>query len=140
LRVELQTQGIVVQTGLTRPLPLALGHSGQLQQVILNLLRNAADAMGSVTCRARILTVKSTVYDPDGVLVSVEDSGTGIDPKHIDRIFDSFFTTKSEGLGMGLSICRSIIEAHDGRLWASSGLDHGSVFNVQLPAFRPEVK
>jgi PAS domain S-box-containing protein len=140
LRVELQTQGIVVQTGLTRPLPLALGHSGQLQQVILNLLRNAADAMGSVTCRARILTVKSTVYDPDGVLVSVEDSGTGIDPKHIDRIFDSFFTTKSEGLGMGLSICRSIIEAHDGRLWASSGVDHGSVFNVQLPAFRPEVK
>jgi two-component system sensor kinase FixL len=96
--------------------------------------------LGSVTCRARILTVKSTVYDPDGVLVSVEDSGTGIDPKHIDRIFDSFFTTKSEGLGMGLSICRSIIEAHDGRLWASSGLDHGSVFNVQLPAFRPEVK
>jgi signal transduction histidine kinase len=67
-------------------------------------------------------------------LVSVEDSGSGIDPKDIDRIFDSFFTTKSQGMGMGLSICRSIIEAHGGRLWASSGIDHGSVLNVQLPA------
>ena len=70
----------------------------------------------------------------DGVLVSVEDSGPGIDPANIDRIFEPFFTTKSDGMGMGLAICRSIIEAHGGRLWASSGVDHGSVFSILLPA------
>jgi signal transduction histidine kinase len=92
--------------------------------------------MDSVSGRARVLRVQSTVHDHDDVLVSVEDSGTGVDPKDIDRIFDSFFTTKSQGMGMGLSICRSIIEAHGGRLWASPGLDNGAVFNVQLPAVR----
>ena len=90
--------------------------------------------------RARVLTVKSTIHDPDKVLMSVEDSGTGIDPKDINKIFESFFTTKSQGMGMGLSICRSIIEAHDGRLWATAGIDHGSVFYVQLPAFSPGVQ
>lgn len=134
---ELQTQGIRVQSGLTRPLPLVLGHNGQLQQVILNMVRNAADAMDSVSDRARVLRIKTAIHDPDGVLLSVEDSGTGIAPEDIDRIFESFFTTKSQGMGMGLSICRSIIEAHDGRLWASSGVDHGSVFNIILPAIRP---
>jgi signal transduction histidine kinase len=130
-----------IQTGLTEPLPLVLGHHGQLQQVILNLVRNAADAMESVSVRPRMLTVNSAVDDSDGVLVTVEDSGKGIDPENIDRIFGAFFTTKSEGLGMGLSICRSIIEDHHrGRLWASPDVNHGSVFNVQLPAFRPEVK
>jgi signal transduction histidine kinase len=135
LRGELQRQRIVVQTEL-RPLPLVRGHTGQLQQVILNLVRNAADAMYSVSGRPRVLRVQSTVHDHDDVLVSVEDSGPGIDPKDIDHIFDSFFTTKSQGMGMGLSISRSIIEAHGGRLWALPGLDHGAVFNVQLPAVR----
>ena len=137
---ELETQGILVQSGLTRPLPLVLGHSGQLQQVILNLVRNAADAMHAVSGRARVLRVKTAIHNPDGVLLSVEDSGTGIAPEDIDRIFELFFTTKSQGMGMGLSICRSIIEAHDGRLWASSGVDHGSVFNIVLPAARPEIE
>jgi signal transduction histidine kinase len=68
------------------------------------------------------------------VLVSIEDSGMGIDPKNTDRIFEAFFTTKSESMGMGLAICRSLIEAHDGRIWASSDIDHGSVFNILLPA------
>jgi signal transduction histidine kinase len=77
--------------------------------------------------------VKSAIHDPDGVLVSVEDAGTGIDPKDIDRIFESFFTTKAEGMGMGLSICRSIIEAHDGRLWATANVGRGAVFNILLP-------
>lgn len=134
LRGDLQTQGIVVQAGLSTQLPLVRGDSGQLQQVIFNLVRNAADAMDSVSGRARILRVKSAIHDPDGVLVSVEDSGTGIDPKDIDRIFDSFFTTKSQGMGMGLSICRSTVEAHGGRIWASSGIHHGSILKVQLPA------
>jgi len=135
VRAELQTEGIVLQSGLTTPLPLVHGHSGQFQQVILNLVRNAADAMAdNVSARARVLRVKSAIQDSDCVLVSVEDSGSGIDPKDIDRIFDSLFTTKSQGMGMGLSICRSIIEAHGGRLWASSRIDHGSVLNIQLPA------
>jgi signal transduction histidine kinase len=137
---EMQTQGIFVQTGLARPLPLVLGQGGQLQQVILNLVRNAADAMDSVTDRPRVLSVRSGIHDPDGVLVSIEDSGTGIDPKDIGRIFEAFFTTKTQGMGMGLSICRTIIEAHGGRLWASPGAHCGSIFNVRLPIFRPEVR
>jgi signal transduction histidine kinase len=137
---ELQTQEILVQTGLTKPLPLVLGHDGQLQQVILNLVRNAADAMESVSGGTRVLRVKSAILGSERVLVSVEDSGAGIDPKDIERIFEPFFTTKTQGMGMGLSICRSIIEAHGGRLWASSGIDCGSVFNVQLPGFRPGVR
>jgi len=136
LREELQMRRILVQTQLASPLPLVLGQSGQLQQVIWNLVRNAADAMDSVTGRARVLTVKTAIHNPDGVLLSVEDSGTGIDPKNTDRIFETFFTTKSQGMGMGLSICRSIIEAHDGKLWASSGVENGSVFNILLPAVR----
>jgi signal transduction histidine kinase len=136
LRGEFQRQGIVVQTNLTRPFPLVLGHSGQLQQVILNLVKNGAEAMDTVSGRERALRVKSSIHESDGVLVSVEDSGIGIDPKNVDNIFDSFFTTKPQGMGMGLSISRSIIEAHQGRLWASSGVDHGSVFNIYLPAVR----
>ncbi|MGB9045024.1 MAG: ATP-binding protein [Pseudolabrys sp.] len=111
-----------------------------MQQVILNLVRNAADAMDSVSRRARVLTIKTAIHDPDSVLLSVEASGAGIAPEDIDRIFESFFTMKSQGMGMGLSICRSIIEAHDGRLWASSSVDHGSVFNIVLPAPRPEIE
>ena len=127
---ELQAQGIVVETDLSGTLPLVPGHRGQLQQVILNLVTNAADAMESVPDRSRTLRIKSVVQGANSVLVSIADSGTGINPRDIDRIFESFFTTKSKGMGMGLSICRSIIEAHDGRLWASSDLGHGSVFNI----------
>ncbi len=136
VREELQTQGIRVQVQLTSPLPLVLGQSGQLQQVILNLVRNAAEAMDSVSARARVLRVKTAIHNPDGVWVSVEDSGEGIDPKNIDHIFEAFFSTKFQGMGMGLSVCRSIIEAHDGKLWASSGVGNGSVFNILLPALK----
>jgi signal transduction histidine kinase len=110
----------------------------QLQQVVINLIINAIEAMSSVVGRARIVRIKSELYESDGLLVSVEDSGSGIDPEKMERIFNPFFTTKAHGLGIGLSICRSIIEAHDGRLWASSGIDHGSVFNITLPAITPE--
>jgi signal transduction histidine kinase len=140
LRAELQRQGVDVQTGLTTPLPPLLGHTGQLHQVFMNLVKNAAEAMESVSDRARILSVKSEFREADGVVVSVEDTGTGIDPKHIDHIFDSFFTTKPEGMGMGLSVCRSIIEAHGGRLSASNGAVHGSIFSVKFPASRPGAK
>jgi C4-dicarboxylate-specific signal transduction histidine kinase len=134
---ELQANQVSVQTELAGNLPDVRGNRVQLQQVILNLIRNAIEAMSSVTNRARVLRVSSAIHEPDSVLVSVEDSGTGIDAKDSDRIFDSFFTTKPQGTGMGLSICRSIIEGHRGRLWASSGTDHGAVLNVLLPAGRP---
>jgi signal transduction histidine kinase len=138
VRVELEAKGIVVQTGLTQPLPRVLGDGGQLQQVVLNLVRNAAEAMDGVHGRSRLLLrVESAIYDSENVLVAVEDTGPGIDPKHMDRIFDSFFTTKSQGMGMGLSICRSIVESHGGRLWVSSDERRGCVFSVKLPTYRP---
>ena len=136
MRVELERKSIVVQTELTRPLPLVIGNGGQLRQVFSNLVRNAAEAMDSVSPQARVLRVKTAIRDSEGVLVSIEDSGTGVNPEDLDRIFEAFFTTKSEGMGMGLAICRSIIEAHDGRLWASSGVHQGAVFNVLLPTLR----
>jgi signal transduction histidine kinase len=129
----MQPQHIIVRTNLDPQLPPVQGHRGELQQVILNLVRNAADAMKDITYRPRVLTVKSEVQPPNEVLVSVADSGTGIDPKDVDRIFNAFFTTKSNGMGMGLSICKSIIDDHGGRLWATPDLKYGSVFNISLP-------
>jgi signal transduction histidine kinase len=133
LRLELQAREVVVENGLSTPLPLVPGHRGQLQQVMVNLIRNAVEAMDANSDRPPVLTVKSTALGSDDVLLSVEDSGTGFDPKDVERIFDALFTTKKQGMGMGLSICRSIINAHDGRLWASSVPNRGSIFNVQLP-------
>jgi len=97
---------------------------------------------GQERCRSNGLNAAARSA-PEGenrnVLASIEDTGMGIDPKNIDRIFDAFFTTKSEGMGVGLAICRSLIEAHGGRLWASSDVDHGSVFNILLPASDPDL-
>ncbi len=130
---ELQSHQIIVRTELADDLPLVLADRVQLQQVILNLTTNAIDAMSSVAGRSRVLRLRSEIQEPHGVLVSVEDSGFGIDPKNVDRIFETFFTTKSSGMGMGLAICRSIIEAHHGRLWASAGTPYGSAFQFTLP-------
>jgi len=94
---------------------------------------NGVDAMSWVTGQERRLTVKSEIHDMKEVRIAVEDSGTGIDPSHMDRIFDPFFTTKPQGMGMGLSICRSIIESHRGRLWAVPHSPHGTTFYVELP-------
>ena len=95
---------------------------------------NAVEAMSSVASGERSLLVKSELRGECDVLIAVEDSGPGIDAKDIDRIFDAFFTTKSHGMGLGLSICQSIIEAHGGRLWVSTRMPHGSTFYVQLPS------
>jgi signal transduction histidine kinase len=103
--------------------------------VILNVVTNAADAMRAVTDRRRVLTVKC-FSEMESVALSVQDSGTGIDPKDIERIFDPFFTTKTTGMGIGLAICRMIIQAHGGRLSASAAVPHGSVFRIVLPAAR----
>jgi signal transduction histidine kinase len=120
----------------TEPLGLH-GHRGQLQQVILNLVSNAADAMRIVGDRARELRIKSERLEAGRMAISVADSGTGIEPNNIDRVFDAFFTTKSNGMGMGLAICQSIVETHGGTLSVSPGTQHGAVFRIVLPLRDP---
>jgi signal transduction histidine kinase len=130
---ELQRNRISVELELDEHLPTVQADQVQLQQVLINLITNGLEAMAG-NRRARILRVKSAIEEPDSVLISVADTGTGIDPEIVDRIFNPLFTTKSNGMGMGLSICRSIIEGHGGRLWASAGAEGGSVFQFILPA------
>ncbi|MBV9970433.1 MAG: PAS domain S-box protein [Xanthobacteraceae bacterium] len=130
---ELMEHRIAVFSFLSADLPQVIADRVQLQQVIMNLVANAIDAMESVTDRPQTLRVKSEMKNDERIMVSIEDSGVGIDPDKMDRLFDSFFTTKPDGMGMGLSICKSIIEAHDGRLWAALAAQHGSIFRFELP-------
>jgi PAS domain S-box-containing protein len=129
--------GISVQTRLAEGLRPVQGDRVQLQQVFLNLILNAVEAMGSVEAGARDLSI-STEQDHTGVVVAVRDSGPGIDPHHLERVFEAFYTTKSKGMGMGLSICRSIIEAHGGRLWAEANEPRGAVFQFTVPSVGKE--
>jgi C4-dicarboxylate-specific signal transduction histidine kinase len=129
----LRGRSVEVQTTMAADLPPALGDRVQLQQVIMNLAMNAADSMSSVTDRPRVLRVRSKVNDEGSIQVTIEDSGTGIEEAIRHRIFDPLFTTKSAGMGMGLSICRSIIEAHGGRLSASPSTPHGTEFKFTIP-------
>ena len=122
-----------VQTRLSEGLLHVHGDRVQLQQVVLNLILNAVEAMGSVEAKPRDLLI-STEQDHTGVLVAVHDSGPGLDSSHLERVFDAFYTTKSSGTGMGLSICRSIIDAHGGRLWAEANEPRGAIFQFTLPA------
>src|SRR5262245_30867652 len=131
LRSDLQKHRISVQTDTNRQVPQVTGDRIQLQQVLLNLIANAIDSMASEN-EHRVLSVKSEVLD-DGVMVAVADSGKGIASQDVYRIFSPLFTTKSEGMGMGQSICRSIIEAHDGRLWVAANTPKGAVFQFVLP-------
>jgi signal transduction histidine kinase len=133
-RSDLESHRVSLQVELSGRLPLVTADRVQLQQVLLNLIVNAVEAMASLSDGARVLTVKSETSQPDGVLVSVEDSGIGIGADDRERVFEAFFTTKSSGTGMGLAICRSIIESHRGRIWASPGVANGSVFAFRLPA------
>ena len=109
------------------------GDRTQLQQVILNLILNAVQAMGESGLAVRELQIGTEPNRPDSVLVSVRDSGPGIRPESLDRLFDPFYTTKPGGMGMGLSICRSIIEGHGGQIWATSNGEQGAAFNFTLP-------
>jgi C4-dicarboxylate-specific signal transduction histidine kinase len=136
---EVRKQKISVQTELAEHLPAVFGNRIQLQQVLLNLAMNAIEAMSTVTGREPVLRLQTALHQ-DGIMVSVEDSGPGIDANDVERIFDALFTTKSQGMGMGLSICRSIIEAYHGRLWVSPGPDHGSAFHFVLPAMAAEAQ
>jgi C4-dicarboxylate-specific signal transduction histidine kinase len=125
--------GASVQTRLADGLFPVYGDRVQLQQVVFNLILNAVEAMSSVEAGARELVI-STEQNPTGdVLVAVRDSGPGIDPTHLERVFDAFYTTKPSGVGIGLSICRSIIDAHEGRLWADANEPRGAVFQFTLP-------
>jgi len=125
--------GVSVQTRLSEGLFPIHCDRVQLQQVVLNLILNAAEALGSVEAEPRELLI-STEQHHTGVLVAVRDSGPGIDPTHLERVFEAFYTTKSRGVGMGLSICRSIIDAHGGRLWAEANEPRGAIFQFTLPA------
>jgi PAS domain S-box-containing protein len=129
---ELTVGGVAVHTELSPEVPTVLADRVQLQQVMLNLIMNAIDAMLTIKDRPRTLLIKSA-RDAGGVLVEVQDSGRGLDPKQASRIFDSFFTTKPEGIGMGLSISRSIVEAHGGHLRAVPASLHGAIFQFILP-------
>jgi PAS domain S-box-containing protein len=130
---ELQGHQVSLQQELHKQLPRVMAHRVQLQQVLFNLIMNAVEAMTPAENGERLLLLKSEFHGTSDVLIMVEDSGPGIDPKDVDHIFDAFFTTKSHGMGLGLSICQSIIESHGGRLWASPRSPHGSVFHVELP-------
>ena len=132
-RGEALKNGVSVQMQL-EGLPLIQGDQVQLQQVVLNLVLNAFEAMSSVDGARRELSISTERRGADEVLVAVRDSGPGIDPEHLERVFDSFYTTKPSGIGLGLSICRSIIDAHGGRLWAAANEPRGAAFQFTLPA------
>jgi PAS domain S-box-containing protein len=132
---EMANNIISVRTQLAEALPAIQGDRVQLEQVILNLLINAIEAMSGTSEGPRELLINTAKTDSEGVLVTVRDSGPGLAPEGVDRLFESFFTTKPGGLGMGLSICRSIIEAHHGRLWATANTPHGAVFQFNLPPY-----
>ena len=133
-RGEAAKTGVSVRTDLADGLPLIYGDRVQLQQVVLNLIINAIEAMSGVTETPRALLICTQKAEPNGVLVEVRDSGPGFAPATIERLFDAFHTTKPGGLGLGLSICRSIIETHGGRLWAKANLPRGAIFEFSLPA------
>jgi PAS domain S-box-containing protein len=133
LHTELQRNDVLVKHALAEGLPRILVDRVQLQQVVMNLVMNAVEAMKQVIDRPRTLQISSGRHDPTGLIITLEDSGTGIDPENLKRVFEPFFTTKPHGTGMGLSICRSIIEAHRGRLVASPARPHGTTFYVILP-------
>jgi PAS domain S-box-containing protein len=133
---ELQKNRVVLRSELADDLPLVRGDRVQLQQVILNLLRNGSDAMSAVEDRPRQLLVRTERDGGDGVRLTVQDSGVGFDPQSAERLFDAFHTTKSDGMGIGLSVSRSIIESHQGRLWATRNDGPGAAFSFSIPRAR----
>lgn len=130
---ELLKNGVSLQTQFAETLPLVDGDRVQVQQVMLNLIINGIEAMSSLGEIPRVLFISTAKVSSDIVVVAVQDSGPGLAPESVDRIFDPFYTTKPGGLGMGLSISNSIFEAHGGRLWAASALG-GALFKFTLPA------
>jgi signal transduction histidine kinase len=138
LRREIASHGAALHMDLHSDVPPVAGDKVQLQLVVINLVVNGIQAMAGTIGRENSLTIRSRRRRGNGVLVSVIDSGTGIDPRHLDTLFNAFFTTKPAGMGMGLSICRSIIEAHGGEVGASNNQDFGATFHFTLPEFSEE--
>jgi PAS domain S-box-containing protein len=136
-RDEMRRNAITLKSSLAPDVPPIQGDRVQLQQVVLNLIVNAIEAMKGSGARWRELAIGSARDGGDAVTVEVRDSGPGIDADHVDRLFEAFYTTKEEGIGMGLSISRSIIEAHGGQLWVTSNVPHGAIFRFSLPALQP---
>jgi signal transduction histidine kinase len=136
-RDEVRRNTILLETSLATDVPLIEGDRVQLQQVVLNLLVNAIEAMRGDGTRSRELAIESGRDGATAVTVEVRDSGPGVDPDRMDHLFEAFYTTKEEGIGMGLSISRSIIEAHGGRLWVSPNVPHGAAFRFSLPVRQP---
>ena len=132
VRIDLQKNGVELRTQFDEKLLLIEGDKVQLQQVVLNLVMNAIDAMRPV--QPRVLSIKSKLNGHNSVQVSIEDTGIGIDSANRDQIFKPLFTTKDHGMGMGLSICRSIIEGHEGKIWVTAGNTGGTIFHFELPA------
>jgi C4-dicarboxylate-specific signal transduction histidine kinase len=132
-RGEAAKHGASLQTALAKGLPYIEGDRVQLQQVVLNLIVNALQAMGAVAEGPREVFITSARAEPDDVLVKVKDSGPGLAPANLEQLFAPFYTTKPDGLGMGLSICRSIIEAHGGRLWVTANHPRGAIFSFTMP-------
>src|SRR4029077_4713639 len=130
---EVLSHGVSLRTELASGLPPVLGDRVQLQQVIINLLINGVEAMAPITDRPREIVIRSQQHEAGEVLVSVLDSGIGIDSETAEKLFSAFFTTKPSGMGMGLSISRSIIRAHGGKLWVSPNPDHGAAFQFTVP-------
>jgi signal transduction histidine kinase len=132
-RAAMSDHSVLAKMQLSEGLPTILGDRVQLQQVILNLMMNAIEAMSGVGEGSRELLVSTREVESGGVLVSVSDSGPGLPQANPEQLFEAFYTTKASGLGMGLSICRSIVEAHGGRIWATPNQPRGAVFSVTLP-------
>jgi signal transduction histidine kinase len=133
---ELKNHHIVTHAQLKPELPTVMGHSGQLQQVIVNLIQNAIDAMDLVDSNRRVLQVRTEHKGGDAISITIEDTGPGIDPKKSNDIFDAFMTTKPHGMGLGLAICRMIVERHEGQLAVSSANPHGAIFQIKLPQIK----
>jgi signal transduction histidine kinase len=133
-RNEALKNGVSIRTEFAENLPAVKADRTQLQQVVLNLILNAVQAMSEGELSLRELWISTSVNGPDGVLVSIRDCGPGIRPERFDRLFDPFYTTKPTGMGMGLAICRSIVEGHGGRIWATANVPRGAAFHFTLSA------
>ena len=133
-RGEALKNGVSVESQLAKGLPIIAGDRVQLQQVVLNLVLNALQAIGAVSEGARQVIITTRQIESNDLCVGVQDTGPGLSPETLSRLFEPFYTTKPNGMGMGLTICRSIIEAHGGRLWVSACEPHGALFQFAIPA------
>jgi signal transduction histidine kinase len=135
MRLELEASRVVLELDLSPELPKIRGHRGQLTQVLMNGVKNGVESLSTITDRERRLRIRTVPLEPDGVAIRIEDSGRGLDMVARERLFEPFYSTKPRGMGLGLSICKSIIEGHEGTLSLLPGSPHGAVFHVELPAF-----